>query len=64
MNTTSIDIEVLEKTSEFVAVKLPFLKIPVQMNHQFFKKRLESGYFRIVNHQSLTNTRGQEEEQN
>jgi len=63
MNPTSIDIEVLEETPEFVAVKLPFLKIPVQMNHHFFRKRLESGYFRIVDAQSPANTYGQEGEQ-
>lgn len=53
MNPTTIDIE----------VKLPFLKIPVQMNHQFFRKRFESGYFRIVDHPFPTNTYGQEDEQ-
>lgn len=42
-----INIKVIGTTSDFVKVKLPFLNIPVKMNHQFFAKRLEQGYYRI-----------------
>lgn len=51
MNLQPINIEILEKTPEFVAVKLPFLDVPVQMNYHFFNKRLESGYFKIGSRQ-------------
>ena len=43
----SIEIEILDKTPEFVKVKMPFSSIPIQMNYPFLKKRLENGYFRI-----------------
>ena len=42
-----IEIQILEETSEFVKVKLPFLEVPVEMNQSFLKKRLDSGYFQL-----------------
>jgi hypothetical protein len=47
MDGKPIDIEILESTPQCVKVKLPFLDIPVEMDHQFFKPRMEKGYFRI-----------------
>lgn len=47
MDGKPIDIEILESTQEFVKVKLPFLDIPVEMEHRFFEPRMQKGYFRI-----------------
>lgn len=47
MNSKPIDIEILESNQKFVKVKMPFLDIPVEMDQQFFKPRMEKGYFRI-----------------
>lgn len=49
MNITNIDIEILESTPNQVKVKLPFVDIPVKMNHRFFNRRVENGYFNILN---------------
>jgi hypothetical protein len=43
----SIEVKIIEANTDFVRVQLPFLEIPVQMNHQFLKTRLESGYFKV-----------------
>ena len=48
MKISSIEVEILETTPDFVKVKLPFLDIPVQMNHSFFQKRMEVGYFKVI----------------
>lgn len=47
MVAKSVDIIILESTPNFIKVKLPFLDIPVQMNHQFFNSRLRQGYFKV-----------------
>lgn len=47
MKSKSIKINVLETTPDFVKVKLPFLKVPVKMNHNFFNSRLQTGYFKL-----------------
>lgn len=43
----SINVEILESTSDFVKIKLPFIEVPIQVNYQFFKPRVENGYFKI-----------------
>lgn len=47
MNNKSVDVKILESNPNFVKVALPFLDIPVCMNHEFFNKRIESGYFNV-----------------
>ena len=47
MDTKSIEVEVLEFNPNQVKVKVPFLDIPINMNHEFFNKRVESGYFSV-----------------
>ncbi len=47
MKNKSIKIHVLESAEDFVKVKLPFLEIPVKMNHDFFNSRLQTGYFKL-----------------
>lgn len=42
-----VPIEILEHSKETIKVKLPFLDVPVEMNQNFFKSRLEQGYFVI-----------------
>ena len=49
MKNQSIEIEILDSTPDCIKVKLPFLDIPVEMNDQFLRPRLESGYFRLRN---------------
>ena len=51
MKKEPVQIEIVEKNSDFLKVKLPFLDIPVEMNWAFFNKRLEAGYFIIKNRQ-------------
>jgi hypothetical protein len=43
----SIKVNVLEKNPEFLYVELPFLEVPVKMDHAFFQKRVNAGYFKI-----------------
>ena len=45
MYTRPVIIEILELSSEYVIVKLPFLNVPVKMNHSFVESRLKAGYF-------------------
>ena len=47
MSTKPIDVKIIDSTPNFITVKLPFLDIPVKMNHELFNKRMESGYFQI-----------------
>ena len=47
MDAKSIEVDILEATPHYIKVKLPFLDIPIQMNHKFFNSRLKSGYFKI-----------------
>lgn len=47
MESKSINVDVLESAPDFVKVKLPFLEIPVKMNHDFFNSRLQIGYFQL-----------------
>jgi len=47
MEYKPVDVEVLESTPDGIKVKLPFLEVPVEMNHYFFQKRLECGYFKV-----------------
>ena len=47
MEIKSIEVEILERHPDVVKVKLPFLDIPVEMNHEFLRKRVESGYFKV-----------------
>ena len=53
MHQKSIDIQVIKTTPEMVTVKLPFIEVPVGMNYDFFKKRLESGYFNVLDSSEL-----------
>lgn len=53
MDTKSIDVEVLESANDFVKVKVPFLEVPVEMSHQFFNTRLETGYFKVKGNPKL-----------
>jgi len=42
-----ISVQILEKKKDKLAVKLPFLEIPVTMNYDFFNRRLATGYFQL-----------------
>ena len=42
-----ITVKVLNRTTEYIKVKLPFIKIPIKMNHNFFKQRVKMGYFKV-----------------
>ena len=44
-----INIEILEITDDQLKVKIPFIDIPVKMNHHFFYNRLDCGYFNVLN---------------
>lgn len=44
-----ITVQVLHKSTEYIKVKLPFIKMPVKMSHDFFKQRVKTGYFKIKN---------------
>ena len=43
----AIEIQIIESTPDLVRVQLPFLEVPVEMNREFFNRRIQSGYFRI-----------------
>lgn len=47
MNPASVEVEILESTPRFVKLKLPAVNIPVEMSHDFFKIRLDNGYFKV-----------------
>lgn len=49
MITRPIQVEVLEESKDGLKVKLPFLEVPVEMNWAFFNKRLDAGYFKLLN---------------
>jgi|GEM_PF-2312936 len=49
----SIKVEILEVFPKFLNIKLPFLDVPVKMNYEFFLKRVEAGYFQILNQSKL-----------
>ncbi len=51
----SINVEILESTHDFVKIKLPFTEVPIQVNHQFFKPRVENGYFKVKNNRNELN---------
>ncbi|NND34412.1 MAG: hypothetical protein HKN76_17640 [Saprospiraceae bacterium] len=44
-------IEIIERTPEVVKVKMPFTPVPIEMNHNFFQKRWDQGYFKLPDHQ-------------
>lgn len=46
MTSKPVIVQILEERPDGVLVKLPFLDTPVEMNHYFWKKRLEVGYFK------------------
>ncbi|MEM1118986.1 MAG: hypothetical protein AAGJ18_00970 [Bacteroidota bacterium] len=48
MTTTHIPVKILATQDNNLAVKLPFLDIPVTMNYDFFSKRVDAGYFQIT----------------
>lgn len=47
MISKQIPVDVISANSSYIDVKLPFLDIPVKMNHELFKKRLSDGYFKV-----------------
>ena len=49
----SIEVKILEKKPEFVRVQLPFIDVPVDMSHSFMQKRIDSGYFQVVQETSI-----------
>ncbi len=51
MNIRPIQVNVVESSQDFITVKLPFLEVPVQMNHELFRNRMKSGYFHIMDEQ-------------
>jgi hypothetical protein len=53
-NVNPIDVEILEANNGFFKVKVPFIDVPVEMNSQFFNKRLECGYFNVLNKDILS----------
>jgi hypothetical protein len=48
-NINPIDVEILEINDDLLKVKIPFVDIPIEMNRQFFSRRLECGYFNVSN---------------
>lgn len=50
----AIEVSILEMTKDRLTVKLPFSKVPIQMNLSFFKKRLKAGYFKLNNPGQIT----------
>ena len=50
MNQSAIPVEILKMTPNSIALKLPFVDIPVTMNYDFFTKRIENGYFLVLRH--------------
>lgn len=46
MTSKPVVVQILEERPDGVLVQLPFLDTPVEMNHYFWKKRLEVGYFK------------------
>ncbi|MEM6316625.1 MAG: hypothetical protein AAF960_03090 [Bacteroidota bacterium] len=48
MTTTHIPVKIVATQDSNLAVKLPFLDVPVTMNYDFFSKRVEAGYFKIA----------------
>lgn len=49
MQQKKVPVKVLEVQPEGVKVELPFLEIPVTMDYRFFKKRMDAGYFQLLN---------------
>lgn len=47
MKNKAIEVKIIEMSNEKIIVKLPFAKIPIQMNKPFFIKRLKDGYFKL-----------------
>ena len=45
MLSKSIEVYIVEMTTKFLLVKLPFLDVPVKMNYEFFDDRLKAGYY-------------------
>ena len=54
MKKKSIKVQVLESTPDFIKVQLPFLQIPVKMNYDFFRSRIQDGYFKLNNERHST----------
>lgn len=51
-----ISIKILAREKDKLAIKLPFLDIPVIMDYDFFNKRLATGYFQLVENDRDDNT--------
>ncbi len=49
MKKSVIQVILIEADQEQVMLKLPFLDVPVQMNRNFFQRRLRNGYYKILN---------------
>lgn len=58
MQNETVEVKILEEKPDGVLVKLPFLDIPVEMNHYFLQKRLEMGYFKIQQERSDVQVQG------
>jgi hypothetical protein len=42
-----IEVKVLDVSEDKIKVKLPYAKIPIQMNRPFFIRRLKDGYYKL-----------------
>jgi hypothetical protein len=51
MKTSPVRVEILEQSPNSVKLKTPFIPIPIEMNHDFFNRRLQQGYFLVEQHQ-------------
>ena len=47
MRDRTINIDIVQSNTKHVYIKLPFMGIPVKMNHEYFQNRIENGYFKV-----------------
>ena len=59
MSTKPIDVKIIDSSPDSVTVKLPFLEVPIQMNHELFNKRMKSGYFQVTGHYAQGSNRAE-----
>ena len=51
MKTSPVRVEILEHSPNSVKLKTPFVPVPIEMNYDFFFKRLQQGYFLVDDYQ-------------
>ena len=46
-----VNVEIIDSTPEMIKLKVPFTPVPIEMNHEYFKKWWLQGYFRLQENQ-------------